>query len=233
MSTPLAPPAGELRIVDDVPRAFAAVVREEASPAARARFSLVLSGGSTARQCYEELATTSGIDWERIEVLIGDERCVRSDDSDANQLLIRTSLLDKVGPVGAFHPMDCADPGGYASIVRARAPLGLVHLGLGPDGHTASLFPGSAAIDAPPGALVVSNRDPYENNPHDRLTFTFEAIALARLAVFTVSGPDKHAALHRLLTGEAIPAARVRAGRVLWLCDRAAVGSDIDAIAAP
>lgn len=223
------PAGGELRVVADVAAAFAEVVRSELGRDARSAshggvVSLVLSGGSTARACYEELARTDGVPWSSIELLLGDERCVPPDDPDSNQRLVREALGDRIAQAAGFFPMDCSDPAGYARVVADRQPLDLVHLGLGPDGHTASLFPASDGLSSPDGELVVDNVDPLGNNPHPRLTLTFDAIAASSLVVFTVSGPSKREALARVLRGEDVPAARVRANRVLWLCDAEALG---------
>jgi 6-phosphogluconolactonase len=96
----------------------------------------------------------------------------------------------------------------------------VVHLGVGPDGHTASLFPGSPALDADPGRLVTLNHDPSGLNPFDRMTLTLSGIARARLVVFTVAGKAKQAAMQAIADGEELPAARVRADAVVWLVDR-------------
>jgi 6-phosphogluconolactonase len=234
----LSVPNGELHVVDDVPDAFADLVARqvgiEMADPDRARdepFSLVLSGGSTARECYEHLALRRGLDWGRIECLVGDERCVPADDPDANQRMIREVLVERVEPHPRFLPMDCgAPPEAYQEVIAARPHLDLVHLGLGPDGHTASLFPGSTALQAPPERLVRRNVDPSSLNRHERLTLTFAGIARARLVVFTVAGPDKHEALSRALHNEDIPATRVRADRVVWLCDRGAIGPEALAV---
>ena len=223
-------PNGQLRIVDDVPAAFADLVALEARHARAAApgddpFRLVLSGGTTARLCYEQLAARQGLDWGRVECLVGDERCVPADDPDANQRMIRETLVEKADPRPRFLPMDCeAGPAAYEEVIASRPLLDLVHLGLGPDGHTASLFPGSAALDAPPGRLVERNVDLSGHNPHARLTLTFPGIARGRLVVFTVAGADKAEAFRRIISGEDLPAARVRADRVVWLCDPAAAG---------
>jgi 6-phosphogluconolactonase len=187
------------------------------------RFRIALSGGDTARACYERLATVAAIDWSAVEMFLGDERCVPPEDADANQRLVRETLLAPTGGRSDFVPMDCADPDAYARALASRPPLNFVHLGLGPDGHTASLFPASPALDAPPDSLVVRNEDPTGRNPHPRLTLTFSAIARGRLVVFTVAGAVKHEAFRRICEGEDLPAARVRAPRVLWLCDAAAL----------
>ncbi|MGA3352168.1 MAG: 6-phosphogluconolactonase [Acidimicrobiales bacterium] len=223
-------PFGELRIVEGVPAAFAALVAEQAGLKAGSGeaepFRLVLSGGSTARECYERLALRPEVDWSRVECLVGDERCVSADDPDANQRMIREALVGRVDPPPHFVPMDCEQPPeAYEQVITASAQLDLIHLGLGPDGHTASLFPNSVALGAPADRLVVSNVDPSGRNPHLRLTMTFAGISRARLAVFTVAGSDKREAMMRVLHQEDLPAARVRAQRVLWLCDAEAIGS--------
>lgn len=220
------PPFGELEITEDVPAAFATHVRRAFSDRRGPRFTLVLSGGPTAGRCYERLsADSAGIDWQLVDVFMGDERCVGADDPDANQLLVRQTLLDRVGPVGAFHPMSCGDgPEAYERLVRAHPPPDLLHLGLGPDGHTASLFAGSPVLEVPSDRLVAEAEDPAGRNPHRRMTLTLAGIDRARLAVFTVVSAEKHDAFVRLCAGEDIPAARVRPAHVAWLVDPAAAG---------
>ena len=96
-----------------------------------------------------------------------------------------------------------------------------MHLGLGPDGHTASLFPGSPALEERERLVVATGDDLH---PHPRLTLTFPAIAQSRLAVFTVAGEGKREALQRVKAGDDLPAARISAERVIWLVDEAANG---------
>ncbi len=219
--------------VDDVPRAFARTVAEAFAARPGPRFSLVLSGGPTARACYEVLATTEGIEWPAVDVYVGDERVVPPDDEDANQRLIRESLLDRVGPVGSFSPMPTEGPVDecVATYQRTMAEvlagpgIDVIHLGMGPDGHTASLFPGSPELDAGPGVFVAATTDPNGRNPHPRLTLTLPAINAARTAVFTVSGASKADAVAALVRGDDIPAAHVDAARVVWLVDAAALAS--------
>jgi len=220
---------GEVRVVDDVPGEFSAQVVEAFLRRPGDSFSLVLSGGGTARRCYERLAADGAdqIDWWQVDVYWGDERCVPPADPDSNERLGREALLERVGAANAVYPMRCDDgPDPYQQCVAQAGPLDLVHLGLGPDGHTASLFPASSALDADPGRLVVMNEDPAGGNVHRRMTLTFSAIARARLAVVTVEGESKRAAFAAVRRGDPdVPATRIAADRVLWLVDPAAAGS--------
>jgi len=221
---------GSLVVVDDVAAAFAQLVVDRTA-ASKAPFSLAFSGGSTARECYVHLAleAESPIDWTRIDAWWGDERCVPLEDPDSNYRLVEESLLSKVGPLASVHPMrsdlpDAADL--YDRLVRSAPPVDLIHLGLGPDGHTASLFPGSEALTAPVRRFVVSNVDPLGHNPHARLTFTFAGIANCRSAVVTVAGASKTEALHRVLDGDlSAPAAHLANEDLIWLVDTEAMGS--------
>jgi 6-phosphogluconolactonase len=226
---------GTLEVVASVPDAFARVVAGALSSAGPAGSSLFLSGGPTARACYERLAEVAGaggpVPWQRVDVFWGDERCVPVDHPDSNHRLAHEALLDRVGPVRSDHPMyEGGDPAAAAArydvLIAGLASLDVVHLGMGPDGHTASLFAGSEALAVDdPGRLVVPSRDPEARNPHDRLTLTLPAIARSRLVVFTVSGAAKRAALARVRAGEDLPATRVRAGEVVWLVDDDAMGA--------
>ena len=137
---------GLVRLVPSVPEAFADLVVDELSTAS-AGYALFLSGGGTAVECYRTLATRPGVAWSGVDVYLGDERCVPPDDPDSNHRMIVESLLDVVGPVRSDHPMYTSGPPAeaaahYQELVAGIVP-DLVHLGLGPDGHTASLFPGS------------------------------------------------------------------------------------------
>jgi len=229
--------------VPDVPVAFTSTVLEAFGGRPGPRFALVLSGGPTAQLCYENLrqATTAGgpkqdaISWPLVDVYMGDERVVPPDDPDANQRLVRESLLDGLGaagPVGSFTPMptsgpieDCvADYQRTLAEVLAGPGIDLIHLGMGPDGHTASLFPNAPTLNAGPDELVAATQDPNGRNPHPRLTVTLPVINAARVAVFTVAGDSKQDAVAALRRGDDIPAARVKAQRVVWLVDEAASG---------
>lgn len=216
---------GELVIVDDVPGAFTEWVVQAFQNRVDEEFSMALSGGETARRCYERLAVDAGdrIDWWLVDVYWGDERCVPPDDPASNQRLVREALLERVGAANTVHPMRCeegADP--YQLRIGELGRFDVVHLGLGPDGHTASLFPGSPALDADPGRLVVMNEDPSGANPHPRMTLTLSGIARGRLVLFTVSGEERQATMQRIADGDDLPAARVTADRVVWLVERSA-----------
>jgi 6-phosphogluconolactonase len=219
---------GEFVVVDDVPGEFAERVIEAFHSRPNDGFSFAVSGGETARRCYERLADDAGnqIDWWKVDVYWGDERCVPPEDPASNERLGRHTLLERVGAANAIYPMRCADgPDPYQQRIAQAGRLDLVHLGLGPDGHTASLFPGSPALDADPGRLVVMNTDPTGNNPHERMTLTFSGIARARLVVFTVSGEEKREAFAGVRSGDpSLPASRVQADRIVWLVDPAAAG---------
>ena len=217
---------GSLVIVDDVPAEFAERVIEAFHSRPAETFSIALSGGSTARECYERLATDADtqIDWWKVDVYWGDERCVPLDDPESNYRLGRESLLDRVGAANAHYPMLCEEgPDPYQLRIGELGKFDLVHLGLGPDGHTASLFPESEALNADPGRLVVMNDDPLAHNPHPRMTLTYGGIARARLVVVTVTGEEKRAALARVVAGDlTAPACRIYADKVIWLADAAA-----------
>jgi 6-phosphogluconolactonase len=219
---------GELTVVDDVPAAFAARVIAAYERRPEDLFGFALSGGSTARPCYERLAADSAdvIDWLSVNIYWGDERCVPPDHPDSNQLLGRQALLERVGAANAVYPMSCEDgPDAYQLRLGEIGKLDVIHLGLGPDGHTASLFPESPALGADPGQLVARNEDPSGRNPHPRLTLTFSGIARSRLVIFTVAGAQKRSALQAILDGADLPAGRVTADQVIWLVDRDAAPS--------
>jgi 6-phosphogluconolactonase len=109
--------------------------------------------------------------------------------------------------------------------VLAGPGIDLIHLGLGPDGHTASLFPNAPTLNAGPDELVAATQDPNGRNPHPRMTVTLPVIDAARCAVFTVAGESKRDAIAALRRGDDIPGARVKAQRVVWLVDEAASGT--------
>lgn len=208
---------GEISVVEDVEGAFAELVLQERPP------TLAVSGGDTAEAAYARLAELGGAQWWSMEVWIGDERWVDVTDPDSNEGMARRVLLDRTG--ASVHSARGAGPTieqaaeAYDARMRATGGLHLVHLGLGPDAHTASLFPGSPALEETERWVVATGDDLH---PHPRLTMTLPAIAASRLAVVTVAGEEKREAFARVRAGEDVPAARVRAQRLLWLVDPAA-----------
>jgi 6-phosphogluconolactonase len=173
--------------------------------------SLVLAGGSTPRRCYELLAEKSLL-WGRVAVLFGDERCVPPEDPESNYRMARETLLERVAP-GSVHRMP-AEP-----VVGWYMPLDLVLLGIGPDGHTASLFPGRPELQAP--GLAVGVRD-APKPPPERVSLTLGALQAARRVIFLVTGADKAEAVARAGRGE-VPAGMISNSE--WLLDRAASGA--------
>lgn len=183
--------------------------------------SVALAGGRTPRALYERLATQE-YDWEALDVFFGDERCVSPDHPDSNFRMANEALLSKVP--ARVHRMrgESCDAAGYEEELRAAfgegvPALDLVFLGMGADGHTASLFPGDPALEET-GRLVVKVARP----DHPRLTLTLPVLSASKLAVFLVSGEEKREALRRVLAGEELPAARVAARRVVIVADLAA-----------
>ncbi len=206
---------GQIRIVDDVPRAFARLVTELTPQ------SIALSGGELAQRCYAALRREA-LEWSIVDVFFGDERIVPVESDDSNEGMARRVLLDHVSP-RAVHSMVSAGADAYDALVRTSPPIDIVHLGLGPDGHTASLFPGTPAFDERE-RFVIENGD--DLHPYRRLTFTFPAIERAALAVVTVAGEEKREPIRRIRAGEDLPGARIRARQVLWIGDRAALEAD-------
>ena len=206
------------------------------------RCSLVLSGGSTPIALHRLLASTfhDRIPWAQVHVFWGDERYVPSDDPRSNYRMAKATLLDHVPcPPANIHPMPThlGEPAVAAHAYEATLDhywageeprLDLVLLGMGRDGHTASLFPGSPALHEQQ-RWVVMTRAPAE--PVLRLTLTLPALARSAHAHFLVAGADKADALKHVLSGTAdptlYPAAAVRPvnGEVIWWVDREAAAS--------
>lgn len=190
---------------------------------------LFLSGGPTAAACYDRVAAAGQVDWSLVDIYMGDERMVDPDDSAANQRLVREHLVEPVGGVGSFTPMPTdgapdACAARYDEVLRqvtGGPGIDLIHLGLGPDGHTASLFADTPSLDET-DRLSLATEDPSGRNPHPRLTVTYPVIDSARMAVFTVAGKEKHQAIARLQDGDDLPAGRVAASQIRWLVDSAA-----------
>lgn len=222
----------ELHVVEDVPATFAAIARARLDER-EGTFRFACSGGSAGRAGLEALVRMK-IDWSRVELFQVDERCVPADDPDSNAGSLAEVLGEHRNRLAGFHAMSCeAGPASYeAEISAVGGTFDLVQLGMGPDGHTASLFPSSPALEAPEDRLVVMNHDPSGTNPHERMTLTYAGIARGELVVVTAFGAAKHEPLARIFAGEDLPAARLSAPRLVWLVDAAAAG-DLPTTALP
>ena len=203
-----------------VARAAARIVAETIGGAERTR--LALAGGSTPRRCHELLAAMPDLPWERVAIFFGDERCVPPDSPDSNYRMAADSLLDRVR-AGSIHRI-AGEQGAEAAAAAyeplvAAAPLDLVLLGIGPDGHTASLFPGNPALDAA-GYVTAVHRAPKP--PPDRVSLTLRALREARRVVFLVAGADKENAVRQAQLGT-VPAGLI--GNAEWLVSREAAPS--------
>jgi 6-phosphogluconolactonase len=250
MSAP-APGTTAVRTFDDADALASAAAQmfvetAAASVTAKGSFFVALSGGSTPRALFARLAQPpyhDQVNWSRAHIFWGDERCVPPTDAESNYRMARETLLFHV-PVSSHQvyrmPGEAADPNAGAALYEmalrrafALAPgqlprFDLILLGLGPDGHTASLFPHTAALGVT-NRLVVANRVGKLNAT--RLTLTYPALNAAALLVFLVAGADKADALAAVLQGprqpEELPAQGVAPtnGAVLWLVDRAAAAN--------
>jgi len=216
------------------------VRRAKATVESKGRFTLALAGGSTPRMLYTRLATdfATAMPWDKIHLFWGDERYVPSDDPHSNFHMVHESLLEHIPlprehihpmPTGYAHPEEAADA--HERLLRqhfdgAFPRFDLLLLGLGVDGHTASLFPGSPAL-AERSRWVVTSRAPVE--PHTRLTLTLPVLNHAAHIFFIVAGDAKADAL-RCVQGasgprpDRCPASAVRPidGDVAWWLDAVA-----------
>ncbi|HTR53618.1 MAG TPA: 6-phosphogluconolactonase [Kofleriaceae bacterium] len=203
--------------------------------AARGACHVALSGGSTPKTLFGVLAAQgrSALPWDRIELWWGDERCVPPDHKDSNYRMTRETLLAPLGLTrvhrieGERSPEAAASDYERALVGALGAPpvFDLVWLGMGPDGHTASLFPGSPAVAERQRYVVANPVDsPVAGGKTTRITLTLPAIDAARRVRFLVAGADKAARLHDVIDGPAgrFPAQLVRAADVAWLVDTAA-----------
>ena len=213
--------------------------------AQRGRFTIALAGGSTPKSLYNLLATNArtALPWDRMFFFWGDERHVPPTDPDSNYRMADETMLSKIPvPTANVFRMKTENPDAaavaedYEQTLRkffqqepGQVPtFDLILLGMGPDGHTASLFPGTAALQEK-SRLVLANW--VEKMKTYRITLTLPVLNAARCVIFLVSGTDKAAALHAVLEedvpGEQYPAklVRPRQGKLIWLVDRAAAST--------
>jgi 6-phosphogluconolactonase len=192
-----------------------------------------VAGGSTPQLAYELLAEMQGT-WSHVHLWLGDERCVPADHEDANRLMLQQALLDRITVAerphvhevrGELGPEDAAWLYGreVVRLMGEEPVFDFVLLGMGPDGHTASLFPGhpaAGAVEAP----VIGVRD-SPKPPPERITFTLPVIARARYTMLLATGASKKEALARVRAGDLeLPPARLGDGLDEIVCDEEAVG---------
>jgi 6-phosphogluconolactonase len=223
--------AMKLEVLSDaesVARRGAEFIASEARAAVdlRGRFTIAVSGGHTPWQMLRLLAEEE-VPWKNVHLFQVDERVAPSGDPDRNLTHIEETLLAHVSlPPGQLHamPVEEKDLAGAAaryareleSVVGSPPVLDLVHLGLGPDGHTASLVPGDPVLEVKKANVALTG--PYQGHP--RMTLTFPVLDGARIILWVVTGAEKVGLLRRLQAGDpSIPAGRVRSDRALLLAD--------------
>jgi len=210
------------------------------------RSAICLTGGSSPKKLYQLLGSEAWrgrIPWDRVHWFIGDERFVPESDPRNNMVVARTTFLDSNAPPGHVHPIPTtaenpdASAAAYARELQAfygadrldpaRPLFDVVLMGAGPDGHTASLFPGYAEIEETRRWVVgvaKANVAPFV----PRVSLTLPVLASCREMLFEIAGHDKRPILTRLLNGENLPALRARSnGETVWLVDRAALPEEI------
>jgi 6-phosphogluconolactonase len=235
-----------ITVADPAALATAAAERLLARIAANAgRVAICLTGGSSPKQLYRLLATDpyrGRIPWDRIHWFIGDERFVPPSHPLNNMSMARQIFLDRFAPPANIHPIptDAVDPGesarryeselqslyGARKLDPARPLFDVVLMGVGPDGHTASLFPDDPALEQTRRWVVgvpKAHVEPFV----PRITLTLPALGSCREMLFEVAGSEKHAILTRLLADEHLPANRARStGETVWLVDQEALGGE-------
>jgi 6-phosphogluconolactonase len=226
-------------LADEAARRFVALA--QAAVADHGRFTVALSGGSTPRAMYQRLGQpplSESVDWANVHVFWGDERMVPPDDIESSYRMARETLLAHVPiPAANIYPVSTiggtpeAAASAYAETLTAvfgeQLPrFDLILLGIGPDAHTASLFPGQPEAVRPSAALVVAVHN-APKPPPARVSFTFTLINAAANVLFVVAGADKAGALRAVLRDPAdvarLPAQGVRPkhGALVWLVDAA------------
>jgi 6-phosphogluconolactonase len=191
----------------------------------RGRFSIVLAGGTTPERAYALLANSES-DWAHWHVYLGDERCLPVNKLDRNSVMASRTLTTKVPiPAAQVHPIP-AEYGAeeaalrYENELAAALPFDLVLLGMGEDGHTASLFPGQ--VHDPKRLVLPIHNAPKP--PPDRVSLSPRALATCRELLILVTGTEKRMAVQRWCSGESLPISGIRSdGRARILIDKAAM----------
>jgi 6-phosphogluconolactonase len=245
-------PFAEILVYPEAKAFYRAVADEflrlgRVSIAQQDRFTVALAGGSTPRASYtllaeDERAGQAGLAWDKVEIFFGDERAVPPDHPDSNFRMAQEVLLSRVPlrPESVHRIQAEADPTEAAARYeeelsrvfkadRDQVPrFDLILLGMGPDGHTASLFPGSVALQETKRLISANWVEKFKSH---RITFTFPLLNAAATALFAVSGADKAAMVQQVLRGDSAgpiyPAERVRpsTGRLVWMLDEAAASA--------
>lgn len=219
----------DLTVTDDLTGAAAPWIERALNRALelRERASFAVSGGGTPVPIYRALARRGEVDWARVDLYFADERCVPRDHDDSNFKLVLENFLDEVvGALPTVHRMEGEDPDADAAARRYAVllppVLDVVLLGMGPDGHTASLFPNQPLVEEP--LRTVASLDDSPKPPPRRLTLTPPALAAARDVLVVAKGADKARALRQVLEGDDDPRpfpARLVRDRA-WIVDAAA-----------
>jgi 6-phosphogluconolactonase len=215
--------------------------------AARDRVAICLTGGSSPQELYRLLATDawrSNIPWQRVHWFIGDERFVPADDALNNMGMARRTFLDRCAPASNIHPIptDSGSPEqaatryerelksfyGAETFDPSRPLFDVVLMGVGSDGHTASLFPGYSAL-AETKRWVIGVPEAHVEPFVPRVTLTLPALSSCREMLFEVAGSEKRAILTRVLAGENLPGNRAHSssGDTVWLVDKAALPENL------
>jgi len=239
--------SSEIRILSTPQELFSAAADElihaaTDAVAARGRFTIALSGGSTPKALFNLLATNARttLPWEKMFFFWGDERHVPPTDPDSNYRMADEAMLSKIPVkaenifrIAAENPDAAAAADAYEKTLQKFFKLepgqfprfDLILLGMGPDGHTASLFPGSTGLQEHSRLVIANWVEKFKTN---RLSFTYPVLNAAARIAFLVSGTDKAPALHEVLEsdapGDQCPAKLVHPtdGKLIWLVDRAA-----------
>jgi 6-phosphogluconolactonase len=237
---------GTLRILPDFESLSIAaseliVTNADKAIASRGIFTLALSGGRTPGRTYELIASArynKRLDWKKIHIFFGDERFVKTDDPRRNEHMIRTILLNNIPiPPANIHSVpDVPNSGDAANIYESEIKsffmnksrgFDMVLLGLGEDGHTASIFPGSDALKEGKRWIVKTRN---EKDDFDRITMTAPLLNQSSVVLFLVSGSRKSTILRKVMAPEAngdpLPVRLINPykGKIVWLVDKAAGG---------
>jgi len=192
--------------------------------AARGVFHLVLAGGTSPKLCYQALRDLD-VDWSKVHIWFGDERCVPLGHEDRNDRMADEALLSHIPiPASKIHRMAAElgpDEGAalYAAELAVAPVMDVVHLGMGEDGHTCSLFPGKPALSDERLVFgVIDSPKP----PPERVTLGYTVLNKARAALVLTAGKGKRDVLARIAAGESLPVARVN--NAIWYMDQDAAG---------